>query len=34
MIKLEEFQSKTFIIIKVRDQLKSQNQRDACAVRK
>ena len=32
MIKLEEFQEKNFIIIKVRDQLKSQNQRDACAI--
>ena len=33
MIKLEEFQEKNFMIIKIRDQLKSQNQRDACATR-
>ena len=33
MIKLEEFQKKKFVIIKVQDQLKSQNQRDACATR-
>ena len=33
MIKLEKFQEKNFMIIKIRDQLKSQNQRDACATR-
>ena len=33
MIKLEEFQEKNFVIIRVRGQLKSQNQRDAYAVR-
>ena len=33
MIKLEEFQKKNSVIIKIRDQLKSQNQRDACAIR-
>ena len=33
MIKLEKFQEKNSVIIKVRDQLKSQNQRDACAIR-
>ena len=33
MIKFEELQEKNFIIIKIRDQLKSQNQRDACATR-
>ena len=33
MIKLEQFQKKNFIIIKIRDQLKSQNQRNACAIR-
>ena len=33
MIKLEKFQKKNFVIIKVRDQLKSQNQRDTCAIR-
>ena len=33
MIKFEELQKKNFVIIKVRDQLKSQDQRDACAVR-
>ena len=33
IIKLEELQEKNFVIIKVRDQLKSQDQRDACAIR-
>ena len=33
MIKLEKLQEKNFVIIKVRNQLKSQNQRDACAIR-
>ena len=33
MIKLEEFQEKNFVIIKIQTQLKSQNQRDACAIR-
>ena len=33
MIKLEKFQKKNLVIIKVRNQLKSQNQRDACATR-
>ena len=33
MIKLEKLQEKNFVIIRIRDQLKSQNQRDACAVR-
>ena len=33
MIKLKELQKKNFVIIKVRDQLKSQDQRDACATR-
>ena len=33
MIKLEELQKKNFVIIKVQNQLKSQNQRDACAIR-
>ena len=33
MIKLEKFQEKNSVIIKIRDQLKSQNQRDACAIR-
>ena len=33
MIKLEEFQKKNSVIIKIQDQLKSQNQRDACATR-
>ena len=34
MIKLKELQEKNFMIIKIRDQLKSQDQRDACAIRK
>ena len=34
MTKLEKLQEKNFIIIKVRGQLKSQTQRDACAIRK
>ena len=33
MIKLEKFQEKNFVIIKVQNQLKSQNQRNACATR-
>ena len=33
MIKLEELQEKNFVIIRIRDQLKSQDQRDACAAR-
>ena len=33
MIKLEKLQEKNSVIIKVRDQLKSQDQRDACAIR-
>ena len=33
MIKLEKLQKKNFVIIKVRNQLKLQNQRDACATR-
>ena len=33
MIKLEKLQEKNSVIIKIRDQLKSQNQRDACAAR-
>ena len=33
MIKLEEFQEKDSVIIRVWDQLKSQDQRDACAAR-
>ena len=33
MIKLEELQEKNSVIIKIQDQLKSQNQRDACAIR-
>ena len=33
MIKFEELQGKNFVIIKIQDQLKSQNQRDACAIR-
>ena len=33
MIKLEELQEKNSVIIRIRDQLKSQNQRDACATR-
>ena len=32
MIKLEKFQKKNFIIIKIRSQLKLQNQRDAYAI--
>ena len=32
MIKLEKLQEKNLMIIKVQDQLKSQNQRDACAI--
>ena len=34
MIKLKELQEKDLVIIKVQDQLKSQDQRDACATRK
>ena len=34
MIKLKKLQEKNFVIIKVWDQLKSQNQRDAYAIRK
>ena len=33
MIKFEKFQEKNLVIIKVRSQLKSQNQRDTCAIR-
>ena len=33
MIKLEKFQEKNFVIIKIQSQLKSQNQRDAYATR-
>ena len=33
MIKLEKLQEKNFVIIKIRSQLKLQNQRDACAIR-
>ena len=33
MIKLEKLQKKNSVIIRVWDQLKSQNQRDACAIR-
>ena len=33
MIKFEELQEKNFVIIKIWDQLKLQNQRDACAIR-
>ena len=33
MIKLKKLQEKNSVIIRVRDQLKSQNQRDACAIR-
>ena len=33
MIKFEKLQEKNSVIIKVRNQLKSQNQRDVCAVR-
>ena len=32
MIKLKKLQKKNSVIIKVRDQLKSQDQRDACAI--
>ena len=32
MIKLEEFQEKNLVIIKIQNQLKLQNQRDACAI--
>ena len=34
IIKLEEFQEKNSVIIRIRNQLKSQDQRDACATRK
>ena len=34
MIKFEKLQEKNSVIIKVRDQLKSQSQRDVCAIRK
>ena len=34
MIKFEKLQTKNFMIIKVRNQLKLQNQRDACAIYK
>ena len=34
MIKFEELQKKNSVIIKVQDQLKSQDQRDACAISK
>ena len=33
MIKFEKLQKKNFMIIKIQDQLKSQNQRDVCATR-
>ena len=33
MIKLEKLQEKNFVTIRVQDQLKSQDQRDACAIR-
>ena len=32
MMKLEELQEENFVIIRIRDQLKSQDQRDACAI--